>query len=219
MFRIKICGLTSLEDALAAAEAGADAIGLNFYPGSPRYVMLDDAAAIAANLPANVLKVGVFVNAAATDIRRHVAAVGLDAVQLHGDEPPEFLSELKGISLLRALRPAPGETASIHAWVARARELNVLPDMLLVDALRAGEYGGTGARADWTAAAQLCREESLPPICLAGGLNPENVADAIAAVRPTAVDVASGVESSPGRKDAQKMRHFVAAARQAFGFP
>lgn len=216
MFRIKICGITNLADALAAVEAGADAVGLNFYAGSPRHVSLDEAAAIAAALPNSIVKVGVFVNASAEEVRRHYEAAELDLLQLHGDEPPKFLAELAGLPVMRALRPTGGDTAGIREYVARCRELSVPPRLLLLDAPGGGAYGGTGERADWTAAADLCRDVGMPPVVLAGGLRPDNVAAAILAVRPAAVDVASGVESSPGRKDRTRMVDFVAAAKEAF---
>jgi phosphoribosylanthranilate isomerase len=206
---VKVCGLTSLDDALAAVEAGADMLGFNFYERSPRYVSPVACARIQAGLQAQgvrVTTVGVFVNAGEETIRTIMAGCNLDLAQLHGDEAPELLRAL-GDRAYKAIRPAD---------LGAARELAaryVTPGsswspVLLVDAARAGHYGGTGQVADWDLARALARE----PILLAGGLCPENVADAIRQVRPWGVDVASGVESAPGKKDRARMVAFVSAA-------
>jgi phosphoribosylanthranilate isomerase len=215
MFRVKICGITTVNDALLAAEAGADAIGLNFYAASPRYCPSSQAKAIAGAIGSQVCKVGVFVNASADEIRRAVAEVGLDLVQLHGDEPPEFVRSLRPLGVMRAFR-LPGDAASVGSYLEACHRLMCVPRMLLVDAARPGQYGGTGATLDWSAISNDRRPLAGLPLVLAGGLKPENVAEAIATVRPWAVDAASGVEASPGRKSAEKVREFVAAARCAF---
>jgi phosphoribosylanthranilate isomerase len=214
-FRVKICGLTRPEDARAADEAGADAIGLNFYSGSPRCVSLEQARLIAQELPERVTRVGVFVNATAAEIERAAREVPLDFVQLHGDEPPELLAELS-LPVLRAFRLREGDWRPIRAYLARCRELGRLPAGVLVDAFAPGAYGGTGKTVDW--AAMSAGREALEgiPMILAGGLTPENIAAAIAAARPDGVDTASGIESSPGVKDAAKLWRFVAAASAAW---
>jgi phosphoribosylanthranilate isomerase len=219
MFRVKICGITTREDALAAAEAGADAVGLNFWQGSRRYLKPEQAAAIAAALPPAILRVGVFVNADATTIREVHSAVGLNLLQLHGDEPPAFLQSLRSsdvasLPVMRALACA-GSLEHVTAYLGRCQTLDCMPRLILLDAAMPGARGGTGALCDWRAAARYGDLEEVPPLVLAGGLTADNVADAITAVRPSAVDVASGVEDMPGRKSADRMRRFVTAARAA----
>jgi phosphoribosylanthranilate isomerase len=202
MTHVKICGVTSVEDALLCCEAGADAIGLNFAASSPRRVSLDIARAIVTALPARVLSVGVFVDADAATLRAVRDQLGLGCLQLHGDESPELLAQFLP-----------------HAYKAlRVRDASVLDDaaryageFLLLDAYVPGVHGGSGARFDWTLATALATARKLT---LAGGLTPQNVGEAIAAVRPFCVDVASGVEHSPGRKDAALVRAFVQAAKQ-----
>ena len=228
LFTVKICGLTTPGDAALAAAAKADAIGLNFVAGSPRVLGIDQAEAVAAAVPPGVLKVGVFAGATAAEIRRIAEAVGLDAVQLHGHldgagpgvDPPALCADLTGLLVIRAVRLEPGSDplAAARRWLAAAAALGHPPAMVIVDApvtrgTAAGHLGGTGATADWAACAQ-----ALPlglPTALAGGLTPDNVAEAIRASMAAAVDTASGVESAPGRKDPEKLRAFVAAARQA----
>lgn len=204
MIRVKICGVTNLEDALTAAEAGADAIGLNFWPGTRRSVEVDTATAIAAALPAFVIRVGVFVDATLEEIERTVAAARLDVVQLHGSEPPELARAVskRVIRAVRARTQADLEGLAVHGACA-----------LLVDAHVEGMPGGTGETANWALARGAAR---IAPVILAGGLDPGNVGAAIRAVRPYAVDVASGVERAVGRKDAAKVRAFVREARRAF---
>lgn len=215
MFRIKICGITTIDDALAAAKAGADALGLNFYSGSPRFVAVDIARQIASAAPSDVRKVGVFVNAGAAEIRATVDAVGLDIVQLHGDEPPELLRDLSDLKVVRALRPA-ADLQAVTEYLDRCSKIGVRPAMLLLDAYAQAQYGGTGDTADWQAIKTGQSAWGGLPLVLAGGLKPENVAAAIECVRPAAVDTASGVEISPGRKSAERMHAFVLAAREAF---
>ncbi len=216
MFRIKICGITRVEDAQVAAEAGADACGLNFYAKSPRCVSVSAAAEICRHLPPSVVRVGVFVNAPVAEVIETFDRLALHLIQLHGDEPPEYLGQLGPRPVIRAFRMGPGGLDSIEPYLVRCEALGTLPRMVLADAYRRGQYGGTGQEADWQA---LARYPALPwklPLVLAGGLHPDNVAEAIRRVRPAAVDTASGVEESPGRKSAQAVRQFVAAARAAF---
>jgi phosphoribosylanthranilate isomerase len=216
MFQIKICGITSVDDALAVASAGADAIGLNFYPRSPRHVSLDMARRIIAALPDEMVKVGLFVNAPSADVCRLYEELPLELIQLHGDEPPEYLAELHGRPVMRAFRVEAGELRLAIEYLDRCRELDALPRFVMIDSLVVGTYGGTGKAADWTAAGQYATQPGLPPLVLAGGLVAENVGQAIRTVGPAAVDVASGVESRPGQKDAEMVAAFVRIARAAF---
>lgn len=215
MFRVKICGITTAADALAACEAGADAIGINFYPKSPRCCTLSQAREAAGAVTPGVLRVGVFVNATPEEIRRAAAEVPLDLVQLHGDETPEQIRELRPLPVMKVFR-LEAEPAQLAAYLNDCHRLQAWPRMALVDAMRAGEYGGTGHTLDWPLLASQRAAWRGLPLVLAGGLKPDNVAQAIAAVRPWAVDVASGVEDAPGRKSANLIRQFVAAAEKAF---
>jgi phosphoribosylanthranilate isomerase len=230
VFHVKICGVTTPDDARLVATSGADAIGLNFVPGSPRWLEPAVARAVAEAVPAGVVRVGVFAGAAADEMRAIAAAVGLDAVQLHGRvegstdvDPPALCVALRGLPVIRAVRLEPGSSdplAAARRWLAEATARGRAPDLVLVDAAvsaagGAGGLGGTGAVVDWHA---LSAAEPLGvPLVLAGGLTPDNVAAAIRATGVTAVDVASGVESAPGRKDPVKAAAFVAAARRALG--
>jgi len=199
--KVKICGITRLEDALEAARLGADALGFNFWPGSKRYVAPADARAIVRRLPPFVTAVGVFVDAPREEILRAVAASGVQVAQLHGDEPPELCASLP-LPVVKALR-----IANAHALAALAAyEVSGF----LLDAPSAG-YGGSGKTFDWSLATEAA---AVVPVMLAGGLTPENVAEAIRAVRPWGVDVASGVERAPGVKDLAKLRHFIEAAKK-----
>lgn len=202
--KVKICGITNLEDALAAVEAGADALGFVFADSSPRKVSPEAAAAIIRELPPFVSKVGVFVNAKEETMLTTSAQIGLDTLQLHGDEPPApWLScTLKTIKAFRmrdadSLRVLSGYETS--AW--------------LLDSFVPDKPGGTGATFNWDLA--IAAKKLGRPIILAGGLTPGNVADAVRKVQPFAVDVSSGVESSPGRKDHTLVRRFIAAAKAA----
>jgi phosphoribosylanthranilate isomerase len=209
--KVKICGLTNLEDALAAIEAGADLLGFNFYPKSSRYIKPETAAAIVRQLRSRdrgPTLVGVFVNSSLTEIRSVLDLVGLDLAQLHGDEPVMTVAELNRRAF-RALRPTSIEEAEADAeWYA---PYSPMAPALLIDAYRKDRYGGTGQAADWSIAAKIALTY---PILLAGGLAPDNVAEAIAQVNPWGVDVASGVEAAPGRKDIRKLRAFIEAARR-----
>ena len=202
--RIKICGVTRSEDAQLAVELGVDALGFVFWPGSPRFVTAARAAAIAAAVPPLVATVGVFVDQPVDDIRRIADEVGLSVVQLHGDEPPAIWRLVPG-PCFKAVNTAAGfDLASLASWPHGVYPLVDAPDPI--------RRGGTGRTADWTAAAAVAR---LRPTILAGGLDAENVRDAIARVRPHAVDVSSGVERSPGIKDANRLRAFVDAVAAA----
>jgi phosphoribosylanthranilate isomerase len=201
---VKICGLTSPEDAAAVAEAGADAAGFVFWPGSPRAVAPAAAARIARALPPFVLRVGVFVDAPPDVLRRTADEVGLDLLQLHGGERPTDLAGLPRRAL-KAVRVGAGfvpEDALRFEGHAAG---------ILLDTRSDRAPGGTGERFDWSLARAV--RERVSFLVLAGGLAPGNVAAAIRAVRPDAVDVSSGVESAPGRKDAGRVREFVAAVR------
>jgi phosphoribosylanthranilate isomerase len=199
---IKICGVTSPGDADLAVRAGADAIGVNLWPGSKRFVGDAAAAAVLAAVPPGVLKVGVFVNAAPATVAATISQLGLDRVQLHGDERPEDFRDLDPGRVIRAVRVS-GESsfAELDPWTGRC-------ELFLFDAFVEG-FGGGGVAAPW----ELIARHARPPFLLAGGLRPETVARAITMTRPDGVDVASGVESSPGVKDPEKVRAFVAAAR------
>lgn len=194
MIRVKICGITTPEDGVLAAGLGASAIGIVFWPNSPRVVDLARARAIVAALPPLVPAVGVFVNQQA-DARRIAADVGLAAVQFHGDETPD---SYRGFPIRVIKAVAVRDESAIDA----ARAVPDAADVLL-DAHDPARRGGTGKRIDWTIAAEIA---SRRPVILSGGLNPSNVAEAIEAVRPAAIDVSSGVESAPGRKDPAKLR-------------
>lgn len=205
---IKICGVTTPEDAEMVAEAGADAIGLNFVPSSPRAVSGQRAYDIAQAVRGRLEIVGVFANRAPEEMRDVAEQVGLDWVQLHGDESPEVLQAAarmrEGLGAMKAVRV--GQPADVE----QARRF--AGERLLVDALVRGALGGTGHAFDWSLVVALARERSL---VLAGGLRPDNVARAIAEVRPFGVDTASGVEHAPGQKSADATRAFVAGARAA----
>ena len=220
MFTIKICGITRLEDARASAEAGADAIGLNFCPQSSRVIDHDRARAIIAVLPAGIIKVGLFVNAAPGEICRTYDALGLDLIQLHGDEPPELLSALGGRPVMKAFRAAGADGLHVVLdYLETCRTLGCLPRLILLDAPSSGGFGGSGKPADWSLAKQYLKNGQAPQLMLAGGLKPENVAEAIRTTGARAVDTASGVESQPGIKDPVALTAFVHAARTAWDDP
>ncbi len=208
MVRVKICGITNVEDALLACELGAHAIGLNFYEKSPRCISPFTASKIIQKLPPFVAPVGVFVNWQSAPVASLAKALGLAAAQLHGDEPPKLVSEVaKKVPVIKALHVGKGS-----ALPPFAKYRGVIA--FLLDAPHSGQYGGTGRTADWTLAQTAAKSHR---ILLAGGLTPENIAEAILAVHPYAVDVTSGVESKPGKKDPGKVRAFfeeVARANQ-----
>lgn len=200
--KVKICGITSIADGLAAAEAGADMIGLMLYDKSPRHVSIETAAAISAALPPFVVRVGVFVNPSEDLVLRAIADCGVTLLQFHGDEPPEFCSQFGAMSM-KAFR------------IKDAQSLEELPkfstDAYLLDAYSANGLGGTGEQFNWNLAIEA--RKFGRPIFLAGGLTTANVAAAVKQVQPFAVDVSSGVESAPGKKDSAKVRNFIAAAK------
>jgi phosphoribosylanthranilate isomerase len=218
MFRVKICGITNEADARFAIDVGADAIGFNFYAKSKRFVEPAAAREIADALPNNVQEIGVFVNHTAAEICSIATTVGLNGIQLHGDERPEFFAELPAkLLLIRAFRCGASGLAPLSEYLEKCRTAGRVPDVVLIDADAGAEFGGTGQRADW---GRVAKERGLledMPLILAGGLTPANVAAAIATVHPDGVDVASGVERAPGRKDDQLVADFVAAAKRAFG--
>jgi phosphoribosylanthranilate isomerase len=216
MFQIKICGITTPDDAAVVARAGADAVGLNFYARSPRFLQSEQARRIVEAVPRGIIKVGLFVNASRDDVCRTFDDLHLELVQLHGDEPPEFLAQLGGRPVMRAFRVGEAGLSPVVAYLERCRHFGRLPRLVLIDSLASGSYGGTGKVVNWEIIRSFPRPDWFPPIVLAGGLAPENVGDAIRSVAPAAVDVASGVESSPGRKCPELVRRFVQAAREAF---
>jgi phosphoribosylanthranilate isomerase len=203
---VKICGITNGPDARAACEAGANLLGFNFYEKSPRHITSSDASKIRSQLPQAVEAVGIFVNAPPAAVASLSSSLRLNAAQLHGDESPPTVAEVaRTIRVLKAFRVDPDFSLAA---------LDEYPDAyaFLFDAAHAGQYGGTGRATDWA----LARRAALSRrIILAGGLKVENVAAAIRLVRPFAVDVASGVESKPGKKDHGRLREFIQEVRRA----
>src|ERR1051325_5291165 len=202
--KVKICGNTNLADAQAAVAAGADMLGFIFAEASPRRVTIEAAADITRQLPGHIVKVGVFVNASEEFVTRAIAACGLNMLQFHGDEPPEFCTQFGAMS--------------VKAFRVRDQQpldslLDYPTDAWLLDAYDADKAGGTGKTFNWELA--VAAQKFGKPIFLAGGLTPENVADAVQRVRPFAVDVSSGVEASPGKKDHAKGQAFIGAAKGA----
>ncbi len=201
--RVKICGITRVRDAIAAVEAGADAVGLMFYEGSRRWVSLERARELAGVLPVGIERVGVFVDADEATIRKAIEVCALSILQLHGGESPGFCARFAPLKVWKAFRVSDASVLEMMASFAT--------DAWLLDTAVPGQLGGSGQRFDWELAV---RAKALGrPIVLAGGLTPENVHEAMQRVRPYAVDVSSGVESAPGLKDSAKMRAFVTAAK------
>jgi phosphoribosylanthranilate isomerase len=215
LFQTKICGVTTPDDAQQAASVGADAIGLNFFAQSSRYVDVERAAQIAHAIPAGVQRVGVFVNMPAVQIMQIVKRVELDVVQLHGDEAPSDLLALAGYELIKVFRGSSITLAAVQEYLTICQSLGVKLVGVIIDGATPGQFGGTGHAANWSVAAEYAALADVPPLILAGGLTAENVALAIAQVRPWGVDTASGVESSPGHKDTAKVTQFCAQARTA----
>lgn len=205
MIRVKVCGITNLDDALAAAEAGADALGFNFYPRSPHYIKAFAATRIVTSLPPFVTPVGVFVNASQRRLRSVAARCAIHTVQLHGDELPAAVRALAPLAVIKAFAVGRGFYPQVlkqyHGCAA-----------FLLDTQVKGQRGGTGKIFDWQ---QARRATPYGRVILAGGLTPENVADAIATVRPYGVDVCTGVERRPGKKDLRRLREFIRQARAA----
>ncbi len=200
--RVKVCGITRLEDGLAAAACGVDAIGFNFWPSSSRHLSLVESISISAELPKSLKRVGLFVNSASESVERVLANVDLDFLQFHGGEPPNMCRSF-GLPYIKAI------SAISASQIEREAEVFHDAAAILLDTPATGQFGGLGERFDWTIVPRL----SLPLI-LAGGLTPINVTAAINQVHPCAVDVASGVESSKGIKDSALMRQFMTAVKQ-----
>lgn len=206
MVLVKICGITNWPDAKAACDLGANLLGFNFYEKSLRRVSTVEAATMRAKLPKGVESVGIFVNAKPADITSLHGFVRFDAAQLHGDETPGIVSEIaRTVRVIKAFRAAAAFPTAILDKYHEAFAF-------LMDGSRAGQFGGTGAAADWNVARQVVASHR---IILAGGLTPENVGDAIRTVRPYGVDVASGVETKPGKKDQGKLKAFLEEVRRA----
>jgi phosphoribosylanthranilate isomerase len=202
--KVKICGITNQVDAVAAAEAGADALGFMFYDQSPRHIAVVDAAKITRTLPASILRVGVFVNPPEELVFRAIGECGLNLLQFHGDESPAYCTQF-GLMSMKAFRIRDSDSLIT---------LKDYPtDAWLLDSCSSKSLGGTGEKFNWDLAVEAKKSGKL--IFLAGGLTPANVAEAIRKVRPFGVDVSSGVESTPGKKDANKIRDFISAARSA----
>ena len=206
--KVKICGITNLDDARLSIKFGADMLGFNFYHGSKRYVSPEEVDAFVQELDPSISKIGVFVNASIEEILFARTLGNLDTVQLHGDETAEFISEVRknmDTRIIKAVR------------IVSQKEMDELAtlgaDGFLLDSFSATEYGGTGRAFDWSLASESSARSGN--IYLAGGLTAENVADAIRIVQPYAVDVASGVESSPGKKDPNKLEAFIRNAKSA----
>jgi phosphoribosylanthranilate isomerase len=203
--QVKICGITNWADAKAAIDAGADALGFNFYAKSPRRISISHAREIIRHLPKHIAAVGVFVNARETEVLRTVRAVRLNAVQLHGDESPRTVSRLSHrLPVIKAFRVGPGfRTKHLQEYVDASA--------FLLDGFDAKARGGTGKKFNWRVATKA---KQFGPVILAGGLKKENVATAIREVQPFAVDVCSGVEAAPGKKDAKKLRSLMVAVNE-----
>lgn len=204
MIRIKICGITNLEDARAAVSAGANWLGFVFFRKSPRFVSPETAQSIASRLPKNIKKVGVFVDEASGRVRAVARACGLDVLQFHGHETPAYLKRFKGYRVMKAVRVK--NTASFK------RAGRSPADYLLFDAFDPRALGGTGNVFDWDLLSEIRKIKK--PVFISGGLSADNVAALLARIRPFGVDVSSGVEKRPGKKDARKMRRFVAEIRK-----
>jgi len=200
--RVKICGITSIDDAQAAIEAGADALGFMFYEPSPRYLTPKEAGAIIRELPAHVARVGVFVDADEETIRNTATSAGLDTLQFHGNEPPDFCTQFE-LRTIKAFRVKDGESLGQLAGYGT--------DAWLLDSYVQGVPGGTGERFNWDLAMEA--KQLGCPILLAGGLTPDNAGEAVDQVAPFGLDVSSGVEAAPGRKDAAKMATLIASAK------
>jgi phosphoribosylanthranilate isomerase len=200
--KVKICGITNSADAVGAVQAGADALGFMFYDQSPRRITVEDAATIARTLPPFILRVGVFVNPSEELVLRAIAKCGLNLLQFHGEETPEFCTQF-GLMSMKAFRIRDAESLKALA--------NYNTDAWLLDAFSNKGLGGTGEKFNWDLAVEAKKSGKL--IFLAGGLTPENVAEAVHKVQPFGVDVSSGVESAPGKKDYAKVKTFIQAAK------
>jgi phosphoribosylanthranilate isomerase len=212
---IKICGIRDRATAEAVARLAPDAIGLNFYSRSPRHVTPAAAAEIVRGLPPSIEPVGVFVNHPRAEVIDLCRLCGLATIQLHGDESPEFVARLPQFRIIRAYRIGPEGLDGVAADLERCAALGVRLAACLIEAHVPGVYGGTGEQAPWNLLSDGWRTDLWPPLVLAGGLTPHNVAAAIAVTHPWGVDVASGVEMAPGEKDLARVERFVQAARAA----
>jgi phosphoribosylanthranilate isomerase len=210
--RTKICGITRIKDALTAQEAGADAIGLNFYERSKRYIDPETALSVAEAVKSKTAIVGVFVNSSTKDVCEVAVKVGLTHIQLHGDEQPEFIESLRkqlsSVKIIRAVRMTDDDISAAQVEINQWQTAGV--DAVLLDAASLEHFGGTGKQLDWTKLNQLSFAVSW---LLAGGLTPQNVAEAMQLCDPNGVDVASGVESSPGVKDTSLVQKFVSESK------
>lgn len=212
MTKIKICGIKNIEDAISAIEAGADMLGFNFYPKSPRYIEKNICAEITSVLKKeypHIKLVGVFVNSSIEEIKDILQTCSLDLAQLHGDETLEMLNELNE-KAFKAIRLSASQSVNMSVLVRESVTESVDKPAFLIDAQVKDVYGGSGVKADWDVASELAKRYKF---LLAGGLTPENVGDAVKQVNAWGVDVASGVESSPGVKDEAKMIEFVKKIR------
>jgi phosphoribosylanthranilate isomerase len=204
LISVKICGITHISDARSAVEYGADALGFIFYPKSKRYVSPEKVKEMIRKLPCEVIRVGVFVNQEIGEVKEIAKFCDLNLIQLHGDESAQYCSHFLSTSLIKAVSPQTEEdTLPFRNYPVRA---------ILVDASQPGSYGGTGKKSDWRLAIKIKETHSL---ILAGGLNAGNIREALAFVRPQAVDINSGVEISPGKKDPEKMREIIEIVRKA----
>ena len=204
--RVKLCGITRLEDALAAVDAGVDALGFVFVPGTPRFITAEAGRMIRSALPPFITTVGLFVDAEPAFVEEYLRVSRVQVAQFHGDESPGVVASYRDrVRVIKAFRVRGPETLAALAGYRDS------VDAILLDAFVAGAHGGTGARFDWDLAIEA--RSAGRPLILAGGLNPENVAEAVRRVNPYAADVSSGVEVSPGRKDPAKVRAFLEAAR------
>ncbi len=203
---VKICGITNQADGEAAVEAGADALGFVFYDKSPRAVTIENAAQLIRALPPFVVKVGVFVNADQEMVVRAVGDCGLNLLQFHGDEPSDYCRQF-GVMSMKAFRIRDaGSLDSLESYPT---------DAWLLDAFTPGKLGGTGETFNWNLAIEAQKRANGRPVFLAGGLTPENISAAVQQVQPYGVDVSSGVESAPGRKDHKKVKDFIQRAKEA----
>lgn len=207
MVRVKICGITNIEDALASVEAGAELLGFNFYRESPRYIEPAAARRIIDQLSSSVLSVGVFVNERREQLERFADEAGVQSVQLHGDESASYCLKLKHLFVIKALR--------VNSNFEPEQAAQYQTGAILLDGFSDRAFGGAGHTFDWSIAARA--RPLVGKLFLAGGLNKNNVAEAITAVRPYAVDACSALESAPGRKDHARVRAFIKAAEKAGG--
>ena len=217
LFKIKVCGVKTTEDAQMLIEKGVDAIGLNFYKPSPRSMSAEQASRIVSHVSNKLVKVGLFVNASIQEIDKILRKVQIDVIQIHGDEPAEFLADLpKEMPLIRAFRIGEPGLREAESYLDECVQKGRVPEMALIDAASKGAYGGTGKQVDWNRLAQERQLLGTTQLALAGGISPNNVSEAISIVRPDAIDTASGVESAPGVKDARLTSDLVDRALSSF---